>query len=90
MSNQCHVSEFAKLDERGGYSRKKNYEDTNLTENFMGVKTGNDIYYMGEKHYWPYKVISYEWNMISVWLIYIWVNSGLSHCNIGHLRFSTL
>ena len=51
MPNQCHVREFAKLDEGGGYSEKKNYEDTNLTENFIGVKTGNDIYYRGEKHY---------------------------------------
>jgi len=30
---------------------KKNYEDGIQTENFIGTKIGNDIYYKGEKHY---------------------------------------
>ena len=51
-SNQRHVSEFAKLDGGGGYSRKKKlYEDENQTENFIGTKTENDIYYRDEKNY---------------------------------------
>ena len=52
MSNERHVSEFAELDGGGGYSgKKKLYEDANQTKNFIGAKTRNDIYYMGEKHY---------------------------------------
>jgi len=27
------------------------YKGANKTENFIGVKTRNDIYYRGEKHY---------------------------------------
>jgi len=35
-----------------GYSgKKKLYEDANQTENFIGAKTKNYIYYKGEKHY---------------------------------------
>jgi len=49
--NQRHVSEFAELDGGGGYFGKKNYEDANQTENFIGANIGNDIYYRGEKHY---------------------------------------
>jgi len=33
------------------FSREKNYENANQTENFIGAKTENDIYYRGEKHY---------------------------------------
>ena len=52
MSNQRHVSEFAELDGGGGYSGKNNfYEDANQTENFIGAKIGNGIYYRDEKHY---------------------------------------
>jgi len=34
-----------------GILEKKNFEDANQTENFIGAKTGYDIYYRGEKHY---------------------------------------
>jgi len=52
IPNQRHVSKFAELDGGGGILEgKKNYEDANQTENFIGTKTGNDIYYRGEKHY---------------------------------------
>jgi len=30
---------------------KKFYKDANQTENFISAKTGNDLYYRGEKHY---------------------------------------
>jgi len=30
---------------------KKNYEDGNQTKNFIKAKTGNNLYYRGEKHY---------------------------------------
>jgi len=30
---------------------KKNYKGANQTENFTGMKTENEIYYKGEKHY---------------------------------------
>ena len=36
---------------RGVFRKKKFYEDANQTENFIGAKTGNDLYYRGEKHY---------------------------------------
>ena len=37
---------------RGVFQKKKKiYEDGIQTENFIGVKTGNDLYYRGEKHY---------------------------------------
>jgi len=49
MSNQCYVSEFVELDE--GILEFFFYEDSNQTENFIEMKTRNDIYYMGEKHY---------------------------------------
>jgi len=40
------------LDGGGGFSGKKiNYEDGIQTKNFIGVKTGNNLYYRGEKHY---------------------------------------
>jgi len=52
MLNQHHMSIFAGLDGGGGYSGKKiNYEDANQTGNFIWVKTENDIYDRGEKHY---------------------------------------
>jgi len=51
MPNIRHVSEFAELDGEGGILEKKNYKDANQTENFIGAKTGNDIYYRSEKHY---------------------------------------
>jgi len=51
MSNQRHILDSAELNGGEGYFGKKNYEDANQTENFMRVKTGNDVYYMGEKHY---------------------------------------
>jgi len=35
----------------GGILEKKNYEDGNQTENFIGAKTENDIYYRDENHY---------------------------------------
>jgi len=35
----------------GVFSEKKIYEGANQTENFIGSKTRNDIYYRGEKHY---------------------------------------
>jgi len=36
----------------GGFPKKKKiYEDGNHTENFIRAKTGNDLYYRGEKHY---------------------------------------
>jgi len=31
--------------------KKKFYKDANQTENFIRVKTGNEIYFRGEKHY---------------------------------------
>jgi len=44
MSNQRHISEFAKLDGEGGYfGNFFFYEDA--------YKGKNDIYYRGEKHY---------------------------------------
>jgi len=39
------------MGEGGIPKRKKKYKGTNQTENFIGVKIGNDIYYRGEKHY---------------------------------------
>jgi len=36
----------------GGFPEKKKfYEDENQTENFIRAKTGNGLYYRGEKHY---------------------------------------
>jgi len=37
--------------EGGFLEEKKNYEDGIQTENFIGMKIGNDLYYRGEKHY---------------------------------------
>ena len=52
MSNQRHILDSAQLDGGGGFSGKKiNYEDGIQTKNFIGVKTGNNLYYRGEKHY---------------------------------------
>jgi len=52
MKKKCQISLFAELDWGGGIlKRKKNYEDANQTKNFIWPKTGNDIYYRGEKHY---------------------------------------
>jgi len=31
--------------------KKKFYEDENQTENFIEAKTGNDLYYRGEKYF---------------------------------------
>jgi len=45
MSNQRHVLDYAELDGGGGFSRFFFYEDGIQTENFIGVKTGNDLYY---------------------------------------------
>jgi len=39
------------MEERCFSEKKKFYNDANQTENFTGAKTGNDLYYMGEKHY---------------------------------------
>jgi len=41
------------LDEGGVYSGKKKTfcKGANQTENFTRMKTENDIYYKGEKHY---------------------------------------
>jgi len=40
------------LDGGGVFSgKKKFYKDANQTENFIGAKTENDLYYRGEKHY---------------------------------------
>jgi len=36
---------------RGVFRKKKNYEDANQTENFIGAKTRNNLYYRDEKHY---------------------------------------
>jgi len=37
------------------FSEKKQiYKGPNQTENFIGAKTGNDIYYRGEKHFSPF------------------------------------
>jgi len=35
----------------GTISEKKYYKGANQIENFTGVKTRNDIYYKGKKHY---------------------------------------
>jgi len=35
---------------RGVLWKKKFYKDANQTENFIRAKTGNDLYYRGEKH----------------------------------------
>jgi len=35
----------------GGILEKKNYKGANQTTNFTAVKTKNNIYYRGEKHY---------------------------------------
>jgi len=51
MSIQRHIGEFGELDGGGGYSGKINYKGANQTKNFTEVKTKNDIYYRGEKHY---------------------------------------
>jgi len=50
MPNQRHVSEFGELDGGGGISGIFFLQGVNQTENFIKVKTGNDIYYRGEKH----------------------------------------
>jgi len=51
--SQRHISKFAELDGGRGFSgrKKKIYEDGNQTENFIRAKTGNCLYYRGEKHY---------------------------------------
>jgi len=46
-----HVNKYAQSYGGGVFSGKKFYEDANQTENFIGAKIGNDIYYRGEKHY---------------------------------------
>jgi len=47
-----HIGGFVELDGGGGYSGKRIfYKGVNQTENFTRVKTKNDIYYKGEKHY---------------------------------------
>jgi len=33
------------------FRKKKFYKDANQTENFIGAKIENDLYYRGEKHY---------------------------------------
>jgi len=41
-----HVSKYAQSYGGGVFSgKKKFYEDANQTENFIGTKTGNDLYY---------------------------------------------
>jgi len=49
---QRHISWFGEL-EGGGVKTGKFffYKDANQTKIFIGVKTENDIYYRGEKHY---------------------------------------
>ena len=49
--SQRHIGEFGELDERGGIPKKKIHKGANQTENFTRMKTKNDIYYRGEKHY---------------------------------------
>jgi len=40
------------LDGGGVFSGKKKFNrDANQTENFIGAKTENDLYYRGEEHY---------------------------------------
>jgi len=39
------------MEERCFPEKKKFYKDANQTENLTGAKTGNDLYYKGEKHY---------------------------------------
>jgi len=47
-----HVSKYAQSYGGGVFSgKKKFYKDANQTENFIGVKIENDIYYRGENHY---------------------------------------
>jgi len=46
-----HVSKYALSYWGGVFSgKKKFYKDANQTENFIGAKTKNDIYYWGGKH----------------------------------------
>jgi len=50
--SQRHICAFGELDEEGVFSGKKMfYKDANQTENFIGAKTRNGLYYRGEKHY---------------------------------------
>jgi len=51
MSSQRHIGEFGELDRGGGYSDFFFYKGANQNKIFTGMKTGNDIYYRGEKHY---------------------------------------
>ena len=48
MASQCHIGEVYSI-----YFFFF-YKGANQTENFTRVKTGNDIYYKGEKHYQPF------------------------------------
>ena len=49
---KCQISVFARVWlGRGVFWKKIVYEDQNQTENFIGVKIENDIYYKSEKYY---------------------------------------
>jgi hypothetical protein len=55
---QRHIGESAELEGGGVFSGKKNfYKGANRTKNFIRVKTGNGLYYRGEKHYSPKLII---------------------------------
>jgi len=49
--SQRHIGEFGELDGEGIFWIFLFNKGANQTENFTGVKTGNDIYYKGEMHY---------------------------------------
>jgi len=46
-----HVNKYAQSYEGEGFPDYFFYEDGIQTENFIGVKIENDLYYRGEKHY---------------------------------------
>jgi len=47
-----HVNKYAHSYGGGVFSGKEKFQkDANQTENFIGVKTGNDLYYRGENYY---------------------------------------
>jgi len=53
FKNQNFLKKNSENDLLGVFSRRKKrfYKGANQTENFIGAKTRNDIYYRGEKHY---------------------------------------
>jgi len=50
--SQRHICAFHELDGGGVFfgRKKKFYKDANQTENFIGTKTRNNLYYTGGKH----------------------------------------